>query len=663
MITRIAIPALPALLLLISLQLSAQSATIDEKQIVDAVQRIEEQNMKTILEAEAEIEQARAAESKGDFENAAARAAKAKTMVGGLRGAYAKYKLQTINDYITSLNIKYAAAEFSNARKAYLDGNYTFAINSASKAARLDNSLKDQVDSFTKMCEKRVRAQSLQKASDINTLDPQHENKIDSIQVMLKEADVLIKNRMYDKARDVLEKILIKDPYNLTAISKLNDVYVRMTKVGEQRTRTDLIEGMEQLTFQWSEAVMPGEAVTPPDKPIVKSSEQSTLYEKLQKIIFENLEFDDASITSVISHLNTLSKQADPDGAGVSIVSNLSNTETAEIPRITMSFDQIPMSEAIRYICLNSGLKYKIEDKAIIIGDKSIDSMETRFFKVRVQLISSISGGTIGGDAEKKEDSFTDKDKTMDLEETFKKSDKKTTASASSPASASSDILKQYFVDRGIPFDEGATIAYDRRAGKLIVKNTYDNLRKLDHLLRDLDIQTPLVLIEAKIMEMSQTDLEELGFDWVFSSPGSTDVHPHWSIAENSQLLRHYSPSNSNSTSSGTSSDRAYRVLNDFKILPNFGGSDSEFNLSLTINAIDQHSKGEVLSAPKVIATSGTTALIRMVEQIYYPESWEDPELNVSNGSISLTPPTPEFGDAIDIGIRFEVTPSVSPNN
>ena len=88
------------------------------------------------------------------------------------------------------------------------------------------------------------------------------------------------------------------------------------------------------------------------------------------------------------------------------------------------------------------------------------------------------------------------------------------------------------------------------------------------------------------------------------------------------------------------------------------------FSLFLTVNAIDRSDRAEILSTPKVVATSGTEAVIRMVQEMYFPEEWTEPDTSVSNGSsFTFEPSYPEFGDATDIGIVFTVTPIVSPNN
>jgi len=652
--------------------------TVDKQKEVDAAveQRVKILNT-AIAAADEKMDVANKALAKNEFEAAAKAATEARDMVAKLQGPYAATKLKNINQFISSLNYHWSRQLLNNARKDYIAAKYEAAITAARKANSIDSSCDREADTIIKLAEKKLSYNNVKSSTSINKLDPEYAKTVDEIKVMLREAQILMDNRLYDRARDVLEKILLKEPFNQKAVGMLNEVYQRMYEVAQKRRQVEFSERIEQLQFNWSEQVPPVEG-TKIDSvvPETDTSAKSNLQEKMQRIIFENLEFDDASITSVVQHLNTLSKQADSEGTGISIVSNLSNAESAEVPRITMSFDHIPMLEAIRYICQGAGLKFKIEEKAIIIGDKNIDPMDTRFFKVRAALISSI---TASGDSTLKstddKDGFTEKDGTKnDLKDTFKKksggtTSKKSDAGAGAGASlgatvsntssnASGDALKKYFADRGIEFDEGATIAYDRRAGKLIVKNTYENLRKLEHLLRDLDISTPLVLVEAKIVEMRQTDIEELGFDWVFQS--TSNINSHWNVGQNSELLRHYTVGDSNVSDSSTGSDtRNYKMVNDLQLLP----GSSDFSLGLTVNAIDQHQKTETLSAPKVIATSGTTALIRMVEEYYFPTSWSDPTLSVSSSSIQITPPKPNFGEKTDIGIRFEVTPTVSPNN
>ena len=51
-----------------------------------------------------------------------------------------------------------------------------------------------------------------------------------------------------------------------------------------------------------------------------------------------------------------------------------------------------------------------------------------------------------------------------------------------------------------------------------------------------------------------------------------------------------------------------------------------------------------------------------MVQQMYFPEEWEDAELEEANNTYEYTPPAPELGEATPIGTSFVVNPTVATN-
>lgn len=227
------------------------------------------------------------------------------------------------------------------------------------------------------------------------------------------------------------------------------------------------------------------------------------------------------------------------------------------------------------------------------------------------------------------------------------------------------ESLVNYFRARGIEFEGGADITYNRRKGEILVTNTVENLRKMEDLLSQLDaFRSPLVMVDAKVVELSDTDVKELGFDWYFNVDRSAEDDAHWTIPGNEQPLRHYSSEDENSHD-GT--DRSYRIVNGLKLFPNFGesifGKNSNVNLSLTVNAIDQSTRSEILSAPRLLLTSGDLGLIKMVENVKYPESWDAPEIDIDGDTVDITAPVPEFDDGNDIGVVFACRPIVNPDN
>ncbi|MDD2479713.1 MAG: hypothetical protein PHS31_07450, partial [Victivallaceae bacterium] len=82
-----------------------------------------------------------------------------------------------------------------------------------------------------------------------------------------------------------------------------------------------------------------------------------------------------------------------------------------------------------------------------------------------------------------------------------------------------------------------------------------------------------------------------------------------------------------------------------------------------SVNALSQNSRTETLSTPKVLTASGQRASIEMREQRSYATDWEEPEITVSGQNVTVTPPKPEWGDAVDLGILLDVLPVISPDN
>ncbi|MBO5690160.1 MAG: hypothetical protein J6S73_09530, partial [Lentisphaeria bacterium] len=206
----------------------------------------------------------------------------------------------------------------------------------------------------------------------------------------------------------------------------------------------------------------------------------------------------------------------------------------------------------------------------------------------------------------------------------------------------------------------------DVRGARLRVTNTVENLQRLGKLLRQMDaVETPLVLVEVKLLEITEYDLQELGFDWAFSMNnqelGSSSTNNKWSASTNNPLR------NSNGMLGLDDSGGNVALVKDLKLLPNFGNgliSGVNMDLSLTINAVSQNSRVETLSAPKLITSNGNEAKIQLSRSYYFPEDWEEPELETSGDFTTVTAPVPEWGDAgTDVGIILSVRPQVDPNN
>lgn len=560
---------------------------------------------------------------------------------------------------LTQQNSPDAVAGFKNAAKlaesalpVYYAGKTISEANYDSKAlqriSKDDPSFYKSVTTFMEDCDKMVEAIQFRNETSLSAVDPDNKRRKANIDVLLRESRILYKNKKYEKVRDNMEKVLVLDPYNQDAMTLLNKTYKKLYDVGMLRRENDALERLTEVEWKWNEAVLPEDSSISEEVPREMTGNRSTRYDKLQKIMIDKILFETTDIQSILARLAALSKENDPEGVGVSIIPPPDiAVRSRKIPYLEL--EKVPLMEVLKYVCELAGLKYKIEDRAVLVGTEGIDDMEHGFFQVRNSLINRIAA-EVGPKEEKEEEKtggIKDRVDTFTDEGAFDEA----STELKSVAAVTPEMLKQFFNDRGISFeDPNSSIAFDTKTNKLIVKNTPDNLRRMDALLKEIDIQTPLVLIEAKILEISMNAVEELGFDWTLTYL-NTNTNQRFTFG-NLPVSNLYRPS----------SEANNKLINNMNILPNFG-SDNQFNLFLSVRAIDRTDRAEVISSPRLLTTSGQEASLNVDQQRYFPDSWDDPEVTIINGtSYTYNPPVPDFEEQA-VGTIFKVTPTVSPNN
>ena len=144
-------------------------------------------------------------------------------------------------------------------------------------------------------------------------------------------------------------------------------------------------------------------------------------------------------------------------------------------------------------------------------------------------------------------------------------------------------------------------ISTDSRTNSIIVKDTAEVIERMKKIIELLDTQTPQVLIESKIVEVSERYSKEIGLD-----QGITfGYDPFSSTASNSGSFAF------NSAPTSTTSV--------------FGLSIARFNkltkLDFQLKLMESESKGKVISSPKVITKNNIAANISQEEETYYPDT------------------------------------------
>ena len=509
---------------------------------------------------------------------------------------------------------------------------------------RKDKSFNQNVQSLIMDCNKMEEAYNFREETSLSAIDPDYKHRNEEIDRLLRMAEVHYRNRQFEKVRTLVEKVLVLDPYNQKGVTLLNKTYKKLYRIGMARAENDAMEQMAEVEWKWNEPIPPNEAVNEESGPKEMTGTRAELYEKLQKTIVDKIEYESADIQSILENLASQ--------YGIIIVPP-SKLEDRSRKIQYLELEKTPLLDVIRYICEVAGLKFKVEEKAVFVGVQNNEEMEIGFFEVRKSLVQRImfeagAGETSADKNEGSKDSLKDADRFSDKSLTEAAKGDSGSDAKKSPE-PTPEMLKQFFTPMGIEFPEGSTISYDKGNGKLIMKNLTKYLQRMETLLKEIDTPPPLVLVDSKVMEVSMNALEELGFDWLLT----------YTDKETSRQFQF----------SGLSSDSFYRstshdyLINNLKILPNFGGNN-QFNLSLSVRALDQKDRSEMLATPRLLVVAGYPGKLTIAEERYFPDSWTDAEIEIVNGtSYTYKAPTPEFADATNVGTIFTVKPTVSSNN
>jgi Flp pilus assembly secretin CpaC/tetratricopeptide (TPR) repeat protein len=620
---------------------------------------------------------------------------------------------QTAADIDRNINAAYVDWAMELAAQAEQDAavdQFDMAIQRLRTAIEFDPSreaeLKARIGTYMEL-KKQARFETEVREENV---DVGKEERQYRIKVLTEQAEVLFNNEQYTDAREKFEEILTIDPYDITAIRYLRKINQRLDEIGEERRQATRAGRMAQVMWKWNDPVKPmvagGEGVLG-GAPVPKVAE-SKVQEKLREIVVPKIDFEEATIHQVVSFLKQKSKELDPEGVGVNFFLKLrpaagagAAAEMAEMApepfaddwsdfddfgappvptrtapaaptpsrggvanTITMNMDNIELGEAIKYICLGAGLYWRVESNAVVISDQPISEgeMRTEFYPVKA--------------------GFFQTQRTREAEGLVEWGVSE--SEAPSAGGTDADQVRAYFENLGVVFPENSSVAYEPKTSKLIVHNSETNHQRIQKILRELNITPTQVTIEAKFVEINQEDLEGIGFQWMVEN-GLGGDNADFSISDQTgdkQVIPVYEliEAGGEVYESLTGYDVIEKPLAGIipgrlsagvrSVTEAFGiGADSgilgvsmvlgAMEFSTLINAISQAKSSDILSAPKVTTQSGSTAVIRMVQERYFPEGWTEPEITAEEGIVSLVPSMPEYGEARDVGVVLDVTPQV----
>ncbi|HQA38049.1 MAG TPA: type II and III secretion system protein [Kiritimatiellia bacterium] len=197
-------------------------------------------------------------------------------------------------------------------------------------------------------------------------------------------------------------------------------------------------------------------------------------------------------------------------------INYIADSEIVSTKKITARFDNTPLIEMLEYFDKNLDISFSVYSNLVWITQKEptavgVPPMKTRVFRLRKGMVGSELGKSAQG---------------VSL---FKGPEERGNGGSSNQQQeqkpgAEPKVGLLEAIERFVPQPEGADFIFNDKVHALIVKNTLDNLALVEELVAAMDLRPLQVLIEARFVTTSISDMRELGVEWLFQRPVTTTL-------------------------------------------------------------------------------------------------------------------------------------------
>lgn len=555
-------------------------------------------------------------------------------------------------------------------------------------------------------------------------LTEEHTKNVDEVRRGLYTAQGYYDLGQFDEAHDAYEDVLRIDKFNTAARRGMEKVAAAKTsyyRAAYDHTRAELLAEVDKA---W-------ELTVPPDAPAVdvgrgtavqKSAGSTYILQKLKNIVIPIIDFEDTSVEEAIDYLRVRSIELDtfemdPAKKGINFFIRKPRTggadagldaggEVAAAPgsqRIAeLRLRNVPLSEALTYICEATRLRWSVDDFAVTIKPATEvgEDLFTRTYNVPPDFLARISGGGGSEEAAVDDPFATGGD---------------TGGSALTPRMSITEALKA----NGVKFPPDASAQFFAANSTLLVRNTPTNLDMIENIVSSTVTEAPKqVKISTKFVEVAQENTDELGFDWILTpfnfnaanelflgggTVGSGQSRTNadfispvdgFSIpgipAATAQDVTNIIGGGNRSGDGAINRDSIAALLNNpnrsadsSSVAPgilSLTGLFTDGQVQLIMRGLNQKKGTDLMTAPSVTARSGEKATIEIIREFIYPTEYEPPELPNSVGqgttfgggglfggggasSFPVTPATPTSFETRNTGVTLEIAPNIGSND
>ncbi len=303
--------------------------------------------------------------------------------------------------------------------------------------------------------------------------------------------------------------------------------------------------------------------------------------------------------------------------------------------KVSCSFDDVQVRDAIEFIMLDSGLNLILDDLkdvgAINLRIREVPWDQCLVLIMKVKKLGYTRMGNVLR-ISKLDDIAKDEDEAIKRAEARKKVEPVKVRIFPISYAQAKDLEPQ--IKSFLSKDRGA-VTSDARTNSLIVTSTDEDLDKIAKMLSNLDTPPPQVLIEGKIVEATESVNKSMGINWGFSGQ---DIKLGTNRSTGSPI--NMRPTFNYGGFSGAATTAGFGL--------NIGTLDILGDLGATLSLFETENRVKVLSSPRIITMNNEAASIS--------QTTNQPQATITTTGTT----TQKTYTAVPVVLSLNVTPQIT---
>ncbi|MBR1983008.1 MAG: tetratricopeptide repeat protein, partial [Akkermansia sp.] len=531
------------------------------------------------------------------------------------------------------------------------------------KVGRLDEAVSFMEEALTLSPGHKFAAHELKKTQDpVRTnpaLTPQHVGDVAEVKRLLELAYGHYDLGNYDKAHDTFQSVLRIDPYNTAARRGMELVQNRRISYLSKAHDAYRVKMLGEVDKMWEEPVpdeqMVDVAAAAETGAVVQqdADTENRIVAAIKEMVIPQIVFEDAGVRDVIAAIQGQIARFEAKGIGagrrINVVPNFGAADSQGYKDImsrsvNLNLNDISVFDLLNILDSQLGITHYITPLGVELSysGKDFGPLVDRAYTVPPHFFDAETSA--GGDDED-DDDFG--------------SSSRVVVRRVNPVEALKGM--------GISFPEGANARYDASTRLLTVLNTAHNQEEIESLI-SMPMETDrTVVLNIMAMEVDETDLNELGFEWLFNF----NIGPKalFGSGTKEEIISDLTslptvqtdvalPDTGYSATGGLRSGRSVLTTDNIDSLISLGraglypedgraslkapgifsfrGIWNSGDVTMIMRGAAQKKGTDIMSNPRIVLTPGRDeqVVFANVNEIFYPETYAAPQIATSSFGI-----------------------------